>query len=132
LVIEAIGSPKVRGLWDAGNDIWDPDGEIPFPDGYNFIKPYLEHVHLKDSINRDGKKEGTPIGKGQVNWEGQFRALAADGYSGYVSLETHYRHAKDIPEEQLALPKGSAFSLGGYEATKESLDSWKELLEKIF
>ena len=130
-VIEAVGSPYVRGLWDPGNDIWDPNGEIPFPDGYNIIKPWIAHVHMKDGINKDGKREGVPIGTGQVDWEGQLRALIADGYSGYVSLETHYRHTQKIPEKLMAMPKGAAFSLGGYEATRESLDRWKTLMEKI-
>jgi sugar phosphate isomerase/epimerase len=130
-VIEAVGSPHVRGLWDPGNDIWDPNGEIPFPDGYNIIKSRIAHVHMKDGVNKGGKAEGSPIGKGNVDWEGQLRALIADGYSGYVSLETHYRHAKKIPEELMALPKGAAFSLGGYEASRESLDNWKTLMGKI-
>jgi sugar phosphate isomerase/epimerase len=130
-VIEAVGSPHVQGLWDPGNDIWDPNGEIPFPDGYNIIKPRMAHIHMKDSINKNGKREGVPIGKGQVDWEGQLRALIADGYSGYISLETHYRHTQEIPEEMLALPRGTAFSLGGYEATRENLEHWKTLMEKI-
>ena len=130
-VIQAVNSPHVRGLWDPGNDIWDPHGEIPFPDGYSFIKPWMAHVHLKDGIKKEGKAEGTPIGKGRVDWEGQFRALIADGYSGYVSLETHYRHAGKIPEELMAMPRGAAFSYGGYEATRESLGLWKELLDKL-
>jgi hypothetical protein len=29
------------------------------------------------------------------------------------------------------MPKGAAFSAGGYEATKESLELWKALLESI-
>ena len=130
-VIEAVGSPCVRGLWDAGNDMWDPRGETPYPDGYNIIKPWMVHVHLKDGVRSGGNVEGVPIGKGDVNWEAQFRALVKDGYSGYVSLETHYRHKSKISEDLIALPKGSAFSLGGYEATRESLGLWKEMLEKI-
>jgi sugar phosphate isomerase/epimerase len=130
-VIEAVGSPRVRGLWDPGNDIWDPKGEIPFPDGYALIKDLTAHVHLKDGIKKNGKVEAAPIGKGEVDWAGQFRALLADDYSGYVSLETHYRKVHDIPEELIAMPKGAAFSLGGYEATRESLDLWNILMGKI-
>ncbi|MDR0495741.1 MAG: sugar phosphate isomerase/epimerase [Treponema sp.] len=130
-VIEAVGSEKVRGLWDPGNDIWDPNGEIPYPDGYHYIKPWMAHVHMKDGVKKNGKAEGAPIGKGEVDWEGQLRALLADGYSGYISLETHYRLTQKISEELLAMPKGAAFSLGGYEATRESLDLWKTLMDKI-
>ncbi|MCL2478061.1 MAG: sugar phosphate isomerase/epimerase, partial [Treponema sp.] len=123
--------PYVQGLWDPGNDIWDPDNEIPYPDGYNFIKKYISHVHLKDGRRINGKAEGAPIGRGEVDWKGQFRALIDDGYSGFVTLETHYRPAKKFSAQELAMPKGAAFSLGGYGATKESLGLWKKLLSSI-
>jgi sugar phosphate isomerase/epimerase len=130
-VIEAANSPYVRGLWDPGNDLWDPRGEIPFPDGYYYIKPWMAHIHLKDGIKKEGKAVGAPVGSGGVDWESQFLALIADGYSGYVSLETHYRHTGKIPEELIAMPKGAAFSCGGYEATRESLVLWKDMLDRI-
>jgi sugar phosphate isomerase/epimerase len=56
-VIKAINSPRVRGLWDPGNDMWDPCGEVPYPDGYNYIKKYITHVHLKDATKKTGKPE---------------------------------------------------------------------------
>jgi sugar phosphate isomerase/epimerase len=130
-VVEAVASPRVRALWDPGNDIWDPRGEIPYPDGYSFIRPWISHIHLKDGSKRNGKPEGVPIGSGELDLEGQFRAIIADGYSGYVSLETHYRRACKISEDLLAMPKGEAFSCGGYEATDESLRLWKALLDRI-
>jgi sugar phosphate isomerase/epimerase len=130
-VVEAVNSPLVRALWDPGNDIWDPRGEIPYPDGYAFIKPFMVHMHLKDGLKKNGKPQGSPVSRGEVDLEGQFRALIAEGYSGYVSLETHYRPARGLSEELLAMPKGAAFSYGGYEATDESLGLWKALLDKI-
>jgi sugar phosphate isomerase/epimerase len=130
-VVEAVGSPLVRALWDPGNDIWDPLSEAPFPEGYNIIKPVMAHMHLKDGTRKSGKAEGAPVTKGDVDFEGQFRALIADGYSGYVSLETHYRPAHKLSEELLAMPKGAAFSYGGYEATDESLGLWKALMDRI-
>lgn len=131
-VIEAINSPLVKALWDPGNDIYEPDGEIPFPDGYEIIKPHMVHMHLKDAAKlHDGKIVGTPIGDGQVDYKGHFSELVKCGYSGYVVLETHYRKKHDISAEQLALPKGSAFSYLGYEATEECLEKWEKLLRKI-
>ena len=41
-----------------------------------------------------GKKyEWAPVGAGVVDWVGQFRAFAKDGYHYAVSLETHWRGA---------------------------------------
>ncbi|NLG38057.1 MAG: sugar phosphate isomerase/epimerase [Clostridiales bacterium] len=131
-VIEAVDSMRVRALWDPGNDIYDPDGEVPYPDGYEIIKPYMVHMHLKDAAkDSDGKAVGMPMGDGLVDYKGQFRALMDDRYDGYVVLETHYRPRHALNEELLALPKGSAFSYMGYEATEESLIKWNRLLEEI-
>lgn len=131
-VIEEIDSPYVKALWDPGNDIYDPDGEIPYPEGYDKIKKHMIHMHLKDAKKmEDGSIIGTPIGEGQVDYEGHFRQLIQDRYEGYVVLETHYRPKHDISEELLALPKGSAFSYLGYEASEECLVKWQALMEKI-
>lgn len=131
-VIRKIDSPRVRALWDPGNDIYEPEGETPYPDGYEIIKPYMVHMHLKDARRlEDGKVDGMPIGEGQVDYRGQFRRLLEDGYTGCVMLETHYRPKHGISEELLALPKGSAFSYLGYEATEECLIKWNALLDDV-
>jgi sugar phosphate isomerase/epimerase len=130
-VVEAAASPLIRALWDPGNDIWDPRGEVPYPDGYALIKPFMAHMHLKDGVKKNGKAEAVPVTRGEVDLEGQFRALIADGYSGYVSLETHYRPAYVLSKDLLAMPKGAAFSYGGYETCDESLGLWKALLDRI-
>ncbi|OGO80785.1 MAG: hypothetical protein A2Y21_09335 [Clostridiales bacterium GWC2_40_7] len=131
-VIKKINSKYVKGLWDPGNDIYDSDGEIPYPDGYNIILPHMVHVHLKDAARQaDGKINGVPIGEGDVDYKGQFKALIGGGYNGYVVLETHYRPKYEISEALLALPKGSAFSHNGYEATEECLVKWGKLMAEL-
>jgi sugar phosphate isomerase/epimerase len=79
---------------------WDPAnatmlGEVPYPDGYNKLpKDRIGHVHCKDSIkNSDGKVVWAAVGKGNIDWLGQFRALKQQGYNHAVSLETHWRGA---------------------------------------
>ena len=64
-VLKRIDSPYVKAVWDPGNDIYDPDNEIPYPDGYETIKPYMVHMHLKDARkSKDGKIEGVALGEG--------------------------------------------------------------------
>ena len=130
-IIDAINSPYVKAVWDPGNSAYDPGGEVPYPAGYEIIKDKMVHMHLKDVKITDGKAKGAPVGKGDVDFEGHFRRLIEDGYRGYVSLETHYRPASLIPEDLLRLPKGSAFSEGGYEATEECLINWQEMMDRI-
>lgn len=132
-VVDAINSERVKALWDPGNDIYDPDGEIPYPDGYSHIKDIFRHIHIKDAVkNEDGSIDGVPFGEGQVDYIGQLKQLKEDGYSGWLVMETHYRPKHEISEELLALPKGSAFSLYGYEATDECLTKFTDMLKKIY
>jgi sugar phosphate isomerase/epimerase len=84
-VLSEIASPNVRAVWDPGNA--QRSGETSFPDGYAAIQPFIAHVHVKD-VARDG--EWTVVGEGVIDWLGQLQALRRDGYSGYLSLETHY------------------------------------------
>ncbi len=131
-VLRAIDSPRVKGLWDPGNDLYDPEGERPFPEGFEIIKDYFVHMHLKDAVKKpDGTIEGVPFSQGQVDFESQFKALKEMDYDGYCVMETHYRPKHDIPEELLALPKGSAFSMYGDEATEECFVNWNALLDKL-
>ena len=84
-VLEKIGSPNVRAVWDPGNATMV--GEKAFPDGYEAIKPFIAHVHIKD-VSAD--EQWTTVGEGIIGYREQFRALKRDGYDGYLSLETHF------------------------------------------
>lgn len=129
MVLEALNTPYVKALWDPGNDIYDEENECPYPDGYEMIKPYLVHMHLKDAKRVNGKPEAMPIGCGDVDFIGQFKALLQDGYAGYVSLETHYRPTHELSEGILKQPKGSTFSYLGLEASEECIQNWKQLMK---
>jgi sugar phosphate isomerase/epimerase len=89
-ILEKINSPVVRAVWDPGNSFHR--GERPFPDGYEAIKPFIAHVHVKDAAVTAGEPEThwTVVGEGQIDWLGQLSALKQSGYNGWVSLETHY------------------------------------------
>jgi sugar phosphate isomerase/epimerase len=84
---------------------WDPGnaaklGDKAFPDGYGLLpKERIGHVHLKDvKRNADGSFDWECMGRGLIDYEGQFRALLRDGYHGTMSLETHWDGAKDMEE----------------------------------
>jgi sugar phosphate isomerase/epimerase len=40
----------------------------------------------------DEQRRWAIIGQGTIDYAGQFRALATDGYDGAISIETHYVH----------------------------------------
>lgn len=122
--------PALGAVWDPGNDLYDPSGEEPFPEGYLHVRPYLLHVHIKDA-KRDratGVVEAVPLGDGEVPYARIFSTLIEDGYAGFVSLETHYRIAQPLSDTAARMPGGSAFSKGGLEASTLCLQRWQTLL----
>jgi sugar phosphate isomerase/epimerase len=91
-IVRAVGSPAVRALWDPGNEAYG--GREAYPAGYDHVKDVLAHVHLKDAYHtKAGTARCVPVGSGEVDWLGQFRALASDGYAGLFVIETHFAPA---------------------------------------
>jgi L-ribulose-5-phosphate 3-epimerase len=86
---EVLAAMPANGLgivWDPGNEA-RLTGSAPEPDGYAAIKDRIVHVHVKDVDDGGG---WTRVGRGLADWPGALRQLAADGYDGLLSLETHY------------------------------------------
>ena len=111
--LAAVRVPSFKLNWDPGNAAFR--GDTPYPDGYNLLpKDRIGHVHCKDVLRKpDGGYEWTAMGRGFIDFVGQFRALKRDGYRGAVVLETHWRGA-GTPEE----------------STRQSMAGMKELLRK--
>ena len=131
-MIEAIGSPAVKAVWDPGNAYWT-GRERAVPDGYERIKPHITHVHLKDVIlqGAGGQPEATVLGRGEVDIPGQLARLVRDGYAGCTSLETHYRVKAHLSEDAVNRPGGSAFSEGGEEASRLCLEAWNGMMAAL-
>jgi len=99
---------------------WDPGnaaklGDKVFPEGYAMLpQNRIGHMHLKDvKHNADGSYDWECMGRGIIDYAGQFRAMLHDGYHGTMSLETHWHGAKDIEE-----------------SSRQSMAGTKELLRK--
>jgi sugar phosphate isomerase/epimerase len=88
-VLAAVDHPNLKVVWDPANAL--VSGETPFPDGYSKLPPdRIIHVHAKDCQRPDQKLVWGPLGEGVIDWKGQVDALARDGYTGWISLETHW------------------------------------------
>jgi sugar phosphate isomerase/epimerase len=88
-LVRAVDSPALKALWDPGNEAYG--GREAFPAGYGHLKGILAHVHLKDAyLTPSGQARCVPLGSGSVRWIDHFRALAADGYTGLFTIETHF------------------------------------------
>ena len=98
-VLAAVRAENFMLNWDPGNAA--AASERPFPDGYQLLpKERIGHCHCKDVTKKsDGKGyDWAAIGRGIIDWKGQFAALKRGGYTYAVSLETHWRGA-GTPEE---------------------------------
>jgi sugar phosphate isomerase/epimerase len=85
-VIESVGSNALRVAWDSANFV-QVGVARPFTDGYAMLRPHLEYLQVKDAIAATG--EVVPAGEGDGEVAATVEALAADGYTGFASLEPH-------------------------------------------
>ena len=85
-MIRKIGSERIQLCWDPGNSAHAGSAHS-FPDEYERIKDLIVHVHMK---NYDPAGSSWQLLEtGVVDWTGQLAALRADGYEGFVVIETH-------------------------------------------
>jgi sugar phosphate isomerase/epimerase len=97
--IASLADEGLRAVWDPGN-AYCAGEEHPYPDGYEALKPYIAHVHLKDPVRTpEGGYRWVPLGQGEVDYVGHLNALNRDGYSGVLSIETHYLPEGGTPEQ---------------------------------
>jgi len=89
-ILREVNSPNLRAMWDPCNALGL--GEVPYPDGYRHVRGLFLHMHIKDMKRNPatGKFQYVPVGKGMIDYRGQFEALRADRYGGTMSLETSY------------------------------------------
>jgi sugar phosphate isomerase/epimerase len=87
-LVREVASPALRINWDPANAL--VAGETPFPDGYASVRGLVHHVHVKDARRLPDCGYEWRV-HGDVEWEGQLRALVEDGYRGSVAIETHVR-----------------------------------------
>src|SRR3954447_10837404 len=88
-ILDALNHPNLKLVWDPANAL--VAGEDPVPYGYDLLpKARIIHVHAKDCHMEDGKPVWGPLGTRAVRWKEQIASLLADGYEGFLSLETHW------------------------------------------
>ncbi len=82
VVLEALGeSPALGVVWDVRNGL--AAGEVPFPDGYQLIRGYVRHMHIKPN----SQKNMSTVGDTELRYAEVFRAVLADGFDGCASIE---------------------------------------------
>lgn len=115
-LIDAIGSPSLKALWDPCNALYY--NERPFPEGFAQLKGgYLAHVHIKDGIANvpEASMHFRPLGDGHVgpHLDDISAGLKAEGYEGFVSMESLYRPSPGDAAGGFAASVGRAVALFG-------------------
>ena len=114
-LLERVGSSRFRLTFDPCNAYFA--GLEAFPWFYEAVRPHVGYVHVKDGGRLDGAADPAwieftdhgrryvtyPLGEGALNWPGLLRALARDGYTGFLTLEPHGRtERRDAAWDQAA------------------------------
>lgn len=89
-LVRQVGHSALGINWDPAN-AFRAGEDRPFPDGYAAVRDLVRHVHYKDAATDPQTGMRHFVAEGSVDWPGQIAALRRDGYSGYVSVETHVR-----------------------------------------
>lgn len=80
-VIDAVESDAMKMCWDVNNG-WHC-GEKPYPDGYNYIRRLVRHVHVKPNA----EKNIDTVGESDVSYAKILSVLIEDGFDDCASIE---------------------------------------------
>jgi len=91
-IVDAVGTDNLKVIWDPANSF--VSGQAAYPEGYEQLdRSSIVDVHIKDARLRDantGWTEWTCVGQGEVDYRGQLAALLREGYTGTLTIETHW------------------------------------------
>jgi sugar phosphate isomerase/epimerase len=112
-IVTSVSSPKLQLAWDPANFV--QVGVRPYTEGYAMLRPHLAYVQIKDALLADASVVVAGAGDGEVRET--VRALRADGFDGFFSLEPH-------------LGKYTAFgALSGPELFTKAWEAFTEILD---
>ena len=116
MILEAVGSPNLRYVWDTGN--YPQAGvERSVDRGWPLLAAYTESVQIKDARISDGMITVAGEGDGQVR--DLLYNLRKDGYVGFLALEPHL------------LVAGQRGGFSGAEGMKMAADALRELMAEV-
>ena len=84
-IVTSVDSLKLQLAWDPANFV--QVGVRPFTEGYDMLRPHVGYIQIKDALLADGMVVVAGAGDGEV--PETVRALRADGFDGFFSLEPH-------------------------------------------
>jgi sugar phosphate isomerase/epimerase len=101
-LLEGFDAADAGVLWDLEHP-WR-GGESPAATAGQLGKR-VEHVHIKDTVRRQGKSIPMLLGAGELPLEECRAALVSIGYDGWICLETEKRWHAEGPEPEVSVPQ---------------------------
>ena len=101
-IIRRVDAERIGLCWDPGNSARS-GGASPFGPEYEEVKDLIAQVHLKSFD--PGSGQWALLDGGMVDWADRLAALEADGFDGFLVIETHQREAV-LPEDGSGLSAG--------------------------
>ncbi len=87
-ILRTVNSPKLRNCFDFANFV--VAGQNPL-NCWKMLRPYTDHIHVKDAIFDGGKIR--PAGEGDGCVARLLEEAWNTGYRGFLTLEPHLAHA---------------------------------------
>jgi sugar phosphate isomerase/epimerase len=125
-------TPALGVVWDPCNVIYLDDVPDPVAEEFPKVADRVVHVHVKDAKRNGTKaaKECVEVGTGDIDFPGQFQALKARGYHGWITLETHWRGATVLDPHVQHLPAGYSFSANAEPASRICMGHLQQMVGK--
>lgn len=99
---EAVDESNIGALWDINHPV-RYNNETAAQTITN-IGQYIKYVHIKDSVEENGKTVYKLVGKGDLPIKEVVSGLQKLGYNGYLTLEWVRRWNKNLEEPGWVLP----------------------------
>jgi len=84
-IVSSVSAPQLQLAWDPANFV--QVGVRPYSEGYAMLRRHVSYIQIKDALLADGTVVAAGAGDGEV--VETVRALRADGFDGFFSLEPH-------------------------------------------
>jgi sugar phosphate isomerase/epimerase len=84
-VLAKVNHANVAANWDVMHPVRLKLATIA--ESYDVLKPWIEHVHVHDGVQKGAELTLTTMGEGEIDHRPVIELLMRDGYEGYISGE---------------------------------------------
>jgi fatty-acyl-CoA synthase len=99
-LMKKTNNDNIAVLWDIHHPYRFMDE--PVEETYLKLKEFIKHVHIKDSVMKDGMVKYKMTGYGDVPVEQAVKLLAQDNFEGYISYEWVKRWCSELEDPGVA------------------------------